>query len=114
MKRIPIIIASMIALLLLAGCGQSPKKTAKLFAENVAEGNISEAKKYTTDQGAKILDMASSMGAIETNPDFKFVLVEEWVDDNKATVEFKDGKDGKTESVDLMKIDGEWKVDVDK
>lgn len=114
MKRIPIVVASLIALLLLAGCGQSPKKTTQLFAENLAKGNISEAKKYTTDQGAKILDMASSMGAIKEKPNFKFVFVEQWVEDNEATVDFRDGKNGKLESVDLMKIDGKWKVDVDK
>ncbi len=109
MKKTVIIIASFSALLLLTGCGKSPSKVAKAFSENLAKGSITEAKEYATEQTGQLLDMAASMGAIEADPDYKFVLVEETIDGNRAVVKQEGG-----EQIDLVKIDGKWKVDIKK
>jgi len=112
MKKTTLIIASISALLLLSGCGKSPSKVAKAFCENLAEGKMTEAKKYATEQTGQLIDMAASMGAIETNPDYKFVLIDETIDKNRAVVTCEAGpNDGK---INLVKIDGDWKVDIKK
>jgi hypothetical protein len=105
---------SLALIFLLAACSPSPQSTAQAFAENLAKGKITEAKKYATDQTGQLLDMASSMGGNTINPDFKFVLVDKSVEGNRAVVHYRNGKDGSVEKIDLVKIDGEWKVNVSK
>lgn len=71
-KAIAPLIVILLALML-AGCGPSPKSTARSFTENLAHGKIDEAKKYATDQTGQFLDMASSMGALPIDPNFEFI-----------------------------------------
>jgi outer membrane lipoprotein-sorting protein len=112
MKKATIILAGISALLLLSGCGQSPSKVAMAFSEEMAKGNITEAKKYATEQTGQLLDMVASMGAMDTEPDAKFKVTKETIDGSHATVKIE--KDGDEEEMDLVKIDGKWKVDVKK
>jgi hypothetical protein len=112
MKKTTTFVVTLVMAILLAGCGQSPKSTAKSFAENLAHGKITEAKKYATEQTGKILDIASSRGAFHVIPNYQFIFVEQSVDGNKATVKFKGAKDGEVEELYLVKVDGQWKVHV--
>jgi hypothetical protein len=105
---------SLALIFLLAACSPSPQNTAKDFAENLARGKVSEAKKHATDQTGQLLDMASSMGGITIEPDFKFILVEKSIEGNRAVVRYRNGKNGTVEKLDLVKIDGQWKVNVSK
>jgi ABC-type glycerol-3-phosphate transport system substrate-binding protein len=110
MKKTTTFVVTLVMAILLAGCGQSPKSTAKSFLENLAHGKITEAKKYATEQTGKILDIASTRFALEVNPNYQFIFVEQSVDGNKAIVKYKEAKDGKVHEIDLVKVDGQWKV----
>lgn len=98
------------AAFVLASCAPAPRSVAERFVENLAKGKISEAKKVSTDQTAKMLDLVSSFGSLPVEPDYKFVFVDEEVDGNKATVRFKDSKTQDVSEIKLVKVDGQWKV----
>ncbi len=99
--------------LALSGCGASPSSTAEKFTVALAKGDIETAKKHCTQSTGSMLEMARSMGAVQTQPDFEFEASREDVDGNRATVYFKDA-DGNEEKVDLVKIDGQWLVEIRK
>ena len=103
-------IAISTAILLLTGCSSGPSDTAKEFLTHLSKGEVTKAKEYTTESTGQLLDLASNFGGIPSNPDFKFELVEEKVDGNKATIRYKEDSKGKVQSIHLVKIDGEWKV----
>lgn len=98
--------------LLMCSCSSGPKSAAQNFTENLAKGKIDEAKKYATESTGKLLDMAASMGGSKVNPDFKFEFVKDSVADNKAWVTFKDSSKDSEQTLELVKIDGDWKVDM--
>ena len=111
-RLVPILILTL-ALLGLAGCSPAPSATAERFTVALAKGDVATAKKYCTQSTAQMLDFAVSMGAVRTQPDFKFVVTKQEIDGNRATVRFKDDK-GKEEKIDLVKIDGRWQVEIRK
>lgn len=113
--RQPILPVLFLALALLgfAGCSPAPSATAEKFTVALAKGDVATAKKYCTQSTAQMLDFAVSMGAVQAQPDFKFVVTEQKIDGNRATVRFKDDK-GKEEKIDLVKIDGRWQVEARK
>lgn len=98
------------AFFVLMGCGDSPQSVAKNFAENLAKGKISEAKKYATEPTGEMLDFASKIGAMPVNTDFTFIYVDKTVEGEQATVRYKNSPDGQEETIKLVKIDGKWKV----
>lgn len=110
MKKLVLILATVFFFL---ACGSSgPGVVAEKFSENLAKGKVNEAKKYATEATGEMLDLASSFGGLEVEPDFKFVIKEEVIDGDKATVTFTD-KDDNESTLDLVKIDGKWLVNVD-
>ncbi len=96
--------------LVLLSCGDSPQSVAKNFTENLAKGRISEAKKYATEPTGEMLEFASKIGAMPVDPDFTFVFVEKNVEGDKATVVYRESVDGPDERINLVRIDGKWKV----
>lgn len=127
------IIAAILVITILTGCGKSPKSTAEAFLYHLAAGNVSEAKKLATDQTGRLLDLAFSLGKVESDSDFDYTYIEHSIDGNTATVKFRVsgsesgsfrfGEDGKLEfeephakirNIDLVKIDGQWKVQMSK
>jgi len=114
MKRPLAFILTLFVAIALTGCGQSPRSTAKSFSENLAHGKISDAKKHATEQTGQLMDLASSFGGIPVEPNFKFIFVDQEVDGNSAVVRFRERPDGDVQSLNLVKIDGEWKVHMSK
>ena len=99
---------------LLVSCGESPKSTAKAFSENLAKGKISEAKNYATEGTGQLLDSFAQFGGFEPQSDVAFIIVEEKIDGDKATVKIKETKSDKTETLNLVMVDGKWKVHMKK
>ncbi|NDV78064.1 DUF4878 domain-containing protein [Dysgonomonas sp. 511] len=102
-----------ITALLMCACSSGPENAARNFSENLAKGKVDEAKKYATESTGKLLDFAASMGKMDINPDFKFQLVKDSVADNRAWVTFMDKSTEKEETFELVKIDGDWKVNME-
>jgi hypothetical protein len=90
-----------------------PHKATKNFTENMAQGKTDEAKKYATESTGKLIDFMIGMGGKnEVNPDYEFQFVKDSIVDNKAWVTFID-QDGKEETVEVVKIDGDWLVNME-
>ena len=88
--------------------------TAQRFFENLGEGKIAEAKKSGTEQTGQFIDMAVSVGDIPFESDVKFIFVSQTIDGNKAVVRYQEKEGGKVETMDLVKVDGQWKVHLKK
>ncbi len=93
----------------LFSCSSGPEKAVKHFTENLAKGKVEEAKKYATESTGKMLDFASGFGGLSIDPNFKFELLTDSVVDNKAWITFIN-QQGKEETVEVVKIDGDWLV----
>ncbi|ACF45211.1 hypothetical protein Paes_0152 [Prosthecochloris aestuarii DSM 271] len=94
----------------LAACAQSPESAARKFTENLAKGNLSEAKKYATEPTGQMLDFAGSIGVMPVDTDFTFIFISKSVEGDQASIIYKSSPDGPEETIDLVKIDGAWKV----
>lgn len=98
--------------LLMFSCSSGPEKVAGDFLENLSKGKVDEAKKYATESTGKMLDFVSSMTSLPVDPDFKFKPLRDSIVDNKAWVFYVD-KSGDETSIELVKIDGDWKVNME-
>ncbi|MBV7441464.1 DUF4878 domain-containing protein [Weeksellaceae bacterium TAE3-ERU29] len=102
--------------------GNKPGTVAEKFLTNLEKGNFEEAKKYSDESTAKLLDMVISFGGEKLKeeiknkegnaPKIEIVRVEE--NDDKATVYYKEEGAEKENKIDLKKIDGDWKVSMNK
>lgn len=97
---------------MMVACASGPEKAAKNFTENLSQGKLEKAKEYATESAGKMLDMASAFGGLPIDADFEFNMVKDSVVDNKAWVTFVNQK-GEEETLELVKIDGDWLVHMD-
>lgn len=93
----------------LFSCSSGPESAAKNFTENLAKGKVDEAKKYATESTGMMLDFASGFGGLPIEPNFSFEMVKDSVEGDKGWVTFIN-QDGETETIKLVKIDGDWLV----
>ena len=103
-----------ISVLLLSGCGVAPHTVAEKFCINLSHGKTTEAKQYCTQQTAQLIDFAVQSGSIPVNPDAKFIFDHEEITENTARVYFKETTNGAVDNIDLVRIDGKWKVHMRK
>lgn len=100
----------------------SPSDVAEKFLNALNDLNFEEAKKYATDESASMLDMMAGLmnmgGEDMEKPEPKAInITGEEVDGDNATVTYttKDDEGNDVEeSIDLTKVEGEWKVKFDK
>lgn len=112
MKKQMFLLMAVLSMFLFTACSPSPTSVAKDFSEAIAKGKYDDAKKYCTEPTGKLLDMASAFGGgTEVKPDFKFESIREEIDGETAKVFVKKGEDGE-EAIDLVKVDGDWKVNM--
>ena len=104
----------------LVACSSSgPGDTAEKFMTHLAHAEFTEAKQYASQSTGELVEMMGKMGAamggkMEDDKDFKFVLEEENIEGDKATVKFRKKEQGKIQTVHLVKMDGDWKVHEEK
>ena len=108
--------------LLLVGWGKSPKDAAKKWMQAIEKGDLTEANKYSTEKThllngmiVSMMDKAGKEGK-KSDKDFKEGLKK--IDEARVEI---DGDVAKIYSSDddsnpmiLKKVDGDWKVDVQK
>lgn len=93
------------------------QEVAIAFAENLGKGKITASKKYITETSAVLLDLSVKMGAkLEIDPDASYSIVKDSIMGKKALVQVKDNNKAKAkgEWYDMVMIDGEWLVDLDR
>lgn len=96
---------------ILFSCASGPVESVKHFTENLTQGEVEEAKKYATEATGSMLDMASSMGIVPVDPDFKFEMLKDSIVGNKAWITIANPNGG-SEVMEVVKIDGDWLVNM--
>ncbi len=103
----------------LTGCGGSPDAVALDLLETLKAGKADEAylKDHCTEDTAKLfLLVKDEIAKKAKEEDDNYTVVDTKIDGDKATVtiqtESKKGKD--KDEITLKKVDGKWKVDIDK
>lgn len=125
MKQLKLAALALVLSLSLSSCsGNGPEDTAKKFIEYTNQGEFSKAKELSTDKTAAMLGMAEgfAQGKMEEmkekNKDVKVEIISSEVNEDKATVKFKltggENTSGSENQLNLVKVDGEWKVDMNK
>lgn len=103
------IIAVLALSTLLFSCSSGPESAVRNFTENLAKGKIEEAKKYATEPAGMAIEFGGQHGIIKIDPDFTFEMIKDSIVGNRAWVTYVDQK-GTEETLELIKIDGEWLV----
>ncbi len=120
MKNFAVAIAILsISFLASCGGGGSPEDVAKEFGQAMLDGDVEAAQEVSTEEAAKlmplIIGMMSSRVGEMSDEEKKEALAE--LDTMECKVEgekAKCGPKGKSQSLELKQVDGEWKVDFNK
>ena len=129
MKTVGSIVLAACACAMFAGCGKAPEEAAKVvppeevaldYMKSMQSGKVDEAylKEHCTENAVKIIgELLSSgkEGVMSELKGIKFSVGEVKVEGDSAKVTLtKEGPGGKdSDTIDLKKIDGRWKVDVE-
>lgn len=119
-----IAIAAVLSLSLFSCSGNGPEGVTKEFVKHTSQGEFAEAKELCTEKTASLLSMAEGFAGDkiaemkEKNKDIDVEIVSSDVKDDKATVKYKvtggENIDAQEKELDLVKVDGDWKVDINK
>ena len=104
-----------IAAVAFASCGSSgsPKAVAEKFLNHLQKKEYAEAKKLATKESEATIDMMASFGSMGgEQKEAKIEMKEEKIEGDKATVTYTENGENKT--INLVKVDGDWKVDMKK
>ncbi len=123
MKKLFSVLA-ILSLTLFVSCsgGGTPESVAEKFILASSKGDFEEAKKYCDEKTGSMLGMmAGSMSEKDKEEakkmDVKFEVVSSDVKEETAVVKYKMTAKGETspeQSMDLKKVDGDWKVTINK
>ncbi len=127
-KRNPLMLfVALLSMTMLVSCsGNGPEGVAKKFLELTNKGEFSKAKEYCDDSTAALIGMAENMAKDkveamkEQNVKIEILSSEVNEEGDKATVKYKKIEEGQTaedsleKEITLKKIDGDWKVSIDK
>lgn len=113
MKMRNLMLAGAMALAL-AVCSSGPEDVAKKFAEAVTHNKYEDAEKYGTDQTNAMIELARQMGKPlnDGHPPKSIKVVKSDVNGDIGTVILD--IDGHKEKIPVMKVDGDWKVNMQK
>jgi len=124
MKKVIAVLALASMSLFVACSGNGPEGTAEKFVLHSTKGEFEEAKKYGTESTGRLLSMAEALGGEkiaemkEKNKDAKVEIISSEVKDTTAVVKYKvtgmEGNDGTERSLNLVKRDNDWKVNMSK
>jgi hypothetical protein len=107
------------ALLILTSCGggDSPKSVAENFLKAMNKMDYETAKKYGSEDTGRLLDMMSGFANMipdSAKQEKSFEIKDEKIDGDKATVTYSQSGEVGEQTLDLVKIDGKWKVAMSK
>lgn len=119
MKKQLTFIAGIISISLLLSCtsGDSPKAVAEKFLTAYGELDYETARKYGTEETAKLMDMLSGVKKLTDDVDDlrkKFVITGEKIDTDKAIVYYKEENTSTELPLILTREEGKWKVNMTK
>src|SRR6187549_1735688 len=108
-----------VAFVFLVSCGggDSPKSVAENFLKAMNKMDYETAKKYGSEDTGRLLDMMSNftnMMPDSAREEKSFEIKEERIDGDKATVTYVQSGEVGEQTLDLVKLDGKWKVAMSK
>jgi len=112
-------ITILLSVILLFSCnmGNSPKKAAQNFLNAFNEKKFDEARKYSTPETIKLIDLMENLTKMTESTDSivagKIEITSERIEGDSAFVSFKE-EGGTEEVLKLLKVDGEWLVHITK
>lgn len=108
---------SILAFLMACGGGDSPKAVSENFLKALNRMDYETAKKYGTEDTGKLLDMMSGFAKMmpdSAKEEKNFEIKDEKIDGDKATVTYSQTGDESEQVLNLVKLDGKWKVAMSK
>lgn len=133
MKKVLVKITSLVkvgvlsCLLMVVSCSKegNPEGVAEKFLNHVGKFEFSEAKKYCDEKTGSLLDMMGGLAGLakddelakekKENENKKITILKSEIDGEKATVFYTDGEEkDKEQKIYLKKVDGQWKVSMNK
>jgi len=109
--------AVIILFLFSCGGGDSPKSVAENFLKAMNKMDYEAAKKYGSEDTGRLLDMMSGYATMipdSAREEISFEIKDEKIEGDKATVTYVQSGEVSEQSLDLVKIDGKWKVAMSK
>ena len=106
-----------IVLFISCGGGDSPKSVAENFLKAMNKMDFETAKKYGSEDTGRLLDMMSGFAQMipdSAREEKKVEIKDEIIDGDKATVTYTQSGEPGEQTLDLVKIDGKWKVAMSK
>lgn len=110
--------------LLMVGCSDSPKTVAKKYVQALSNGDVEEANKYSTSRthvlngfAASMINLGDNLGEdASKSSDLKeglekFENARVEIDGDVAKIYSKEDKE---DPMILKKVNGDWKVDIEK
>lgn len=123
MKKLFAMLA-ILSMTLFVSCGKDggPEGVAEKFLVHTAKGEFDEAKKYCDESTGAMIGMAGGMITPEKKAemqkkDIKVDIISSEIKEDTAKVKYKvtaEGEDPAEKTMDLKKVDGEWKVTINK
>lgn len=119
-------VAAIIAVaLVISACAVSgPDATAKKFIIEISALNWDKATKLSTNEGAQVLDMVKGLMSMMSDEQKKqnmkkitasdITIVSSKTNGDSATIVYKIKGEDKENTLNMKKIDGQWKVDYSK
>ena len=102
-------------IILITGCmSNSPSRIADKFLIAVIESEYKEARKYSTSETCKLIDLLESLNSISSTSEFQELgdngvkIQSESINGDTAWVEFTYSGIDEVEKLELRKIDGKW------
>jgi len=114
--KLAVILLAVVAINACKSGGDNPEAVAEKFLNHLAKKEYAEAKALGTEGTVQMISMMESMGAMggeateEETPKFENIKVE--VDGEKGVCTYT--ADGDEETMDMVKVEGAWKVDMKK
>lgn len=118
MKKLFSLVIVAIVIVAVSACGNksnSPEAVAEKFLNHLNKKEYAEAKKLGTEQTKQMLDMMESFSGMGNKTEAKEVKIENLkceTTEDKAKCTYT--AEGKNETIDLVKQDGNWLVDMKK
>lgn len=116
-SRIAHVFLLALSLLVISGCGQSPEagaeKAARQWLDALNANNLTEAQTLSTEPTAALIQMATTMGQSMAVGKYKIKDVTA-TSDTSAVVTVDSAKEEQDMQLNLVRIDGDWKVGVQK
>ncbi len=117
MKKMSLfLVVVFVGLVLFTGCkpAYTPERVVEKYLNHLSNNEYDEAAKYCTDETAQILSLMASLAEGEEPAGEQYENIQCTVEKENAYCTYNIVGFDEAEAISLIKIDGEWKVHMEK